>query len=315
MRCSRRKSPLTTNANKNSIGDSVSRVQEFIVPSGTNVVTYRRLHPAAWLSLIFSNESIVTARERVTKDWKSNRPGWVSLCEPTRERERERGTFELIRFLIQKLANDGPETCTGCGFHSRRSFLGSLEIRVKLFRSRYLRVPFSLSLSLSLSLSHTRRRLSIFFPLTLSSSFFFPAPKYTHTHTHTHTHTLIHTRLEFTNSKGWKIDFHRSIRFCVSLTWFEDYLAEHDPARREIKLKLEETAGARVKLYGNVTCLLQHQVRYVREMDWLAVELVSTGAKINLRVGKDLRRNRVCVFVCVEITRSSRSKMKRSVDE
>ena len=53
-----------------------------------------------------------------------------------------------------------------------------------------------------------------------------------------------------------------------------------------------------MKLYGNVTCLLQHQVRYVREMDRLAVELVSTGAKINLRVGKDLRKKDLCVRIC-----------------
>lgn len=75
-----------------------------------------------------------------------------------------------------------------------------------------------------------------------------------------------------------------------SLTRFKDYFAEHDPSCRKVQLKLKKTASSWVKLYGNVARLFQHKVRYVREMDRLPVELIPTGAKINLCVGEDLKK-------------------------
>lgn len=67
-----------------------------------------------------------------------------------------------------------------------------------------------------------------------------------------------------------------------------------------------------MKLYGNVTRLFQYKVRYVREMDRLPVELIPTGAKINLCVGEDLKKkNGACVERIIEI-RWNKSKRKFS---
>lgn len=94
----------------------------------------------------------------------------------------------------------------------------------------------------------------------------------------------------------WKCKiFYSDKSSCSRITWFKDYFAEHDPPCRKVQLKLKETASPRVKLYGNVTCLFQHKVRYVREMDRLPVELIPAGAEINLCVGEDLKKMEECV--------------------
>lgn len=110
-----------------------------------NVLTYRRSRAAAWLSFIFFNDSIVTVANVSSKI--GNRIDRAGVCG-----ERD---FKTHPCLDPKFASDGLETCTGCGFYSWRSFRGSLEIRVKLFRFRYLAIPipvipFPLSLLSSL---------------------------------------------------------------------------------------------------------------------------------------------------------------------
>lgn len=86
--------------------------------------------------------------------------------------------FKTHPCLDPKFASDGLETCTGCGFYSWRSFHGSLEIRVKLFRFRYLAIPipvipFPLSLLSSLMFL-TDVSVAFFLPIFLSPFFSHP---------------------------------------------------------------------------------------------------------------------------------------------